>query len=91
MATDRLYAVDRIEGGQAVLVDDQGATLTVSARRLPRAAREGAVLVVGLDAGGNPQWDTTRVDEAETARRRAEVKDRLERLKQRDPGGDIAL
>ncbi|HLB37755.1 MAG TPA: DUF3006 domain-containing protein [Gemmatimonadales bacterium] len=91
MSADRVYVVDRIEHRQAVLVDDQGATFTVSTKDLPRGVNEGAVLLVKLEAGGNPRWDTARVDRAETARRHAEAKDRLERLKKRDPGGDIAL
>lgn len=91
MPIDRLYVVDRIDGGRAVLMDDQGNTVTVGTRRLPPLAREGAVLRVGLGAGGEPLWKSAEVDEAETARRRAEAVDRLERLKKRDPGGDIRL
>ncbi|MBI2072103.1 MAG: DUF3006 domain-containing protein [Gemmatimonadetes bacterium] len=91
MPTERLYTVDRIEGASAVLVDDAGATATVPNRALPAGAAEGTVLRVPVKANGQPAWEAARVDPAETARRRAEAEDRIQRLKKRDPGGDIRL
>jgi hypothetical protein len=91
MPTERFYAVDRIEGRSAVLVDDAGATVTVPTRALPAGAVEGIVLQVPVGPDGQPAWEAAKVDQAETARRRAEAEDRLKRLKKRDPGGDITL
>jgi len=91
MATERLYAVDRIEGASAVLVDDAGATVTVATRALPAGAAEGIVLLVLVGPDGEPAWKSARVDQAETARRRKEAAERLKRLRKRDPGGDIRL
>jgi hypothetical protein len=91
MPAERLYAVDRIESQRALLEDDDGTTLIVNVRSLPRGTKEGTVLRVPLDDAGNPEWNTAAIDDAETARRRAEARDRLERLKKRDPGGDITL
>lgn len=91
MPAERIYVVDRVEHRQVVLVDDQGATFTVAARRLPRGVKEGLVLRVAPDATGVPQWETAVLDEAETARRHAEARERWGRLKRRDPGGDVTL
>ncbi len=91
MPTERLYAVDRLEGRQAVLVDDDGHSVTLLTSSLPPGAHEGVVLRVPLDPAGKPAWDQAQVDQAETARRRAEAAKRLERLKKRDPGGDLKL
>jgi hypothetical protein len=91
MPDNRFYAVDRIESQRALLEDDDGTTHIVDTRRLPRGTREGTVLRVELDDAGNPDWNTAVIDDAEAARRRAEARDRLERLKKRDPGGDITL
>ncbi len=91
MPAERYYAVDRIEGTRAILVDDAGETLTLKVRQLPPSTAEGAVLSVPLSADGQPAWLAARVDHAETARRRAEASARIDRLKQRDPGGDVTL
>lgn len=91
MPTERVFVVDRVEGGHAVLVDDGGATVTVATRALPAGAAEGIVLRVPVGPHGQPDWKAARVDQAETARRRAEAQDRLRRLRKRDPGGDVAL
>lgn len=91
MPVERWYTVDRIEGATAVLVDDDGRTLDVPKRGLPAGAVEGTVLRVPLGKDAKPEWARARVDQDEAARRRAEAQDRIERLKKRDPGGDITL
>jgi hypothetical protein len=88
----RYYAVDRLEGDRAVLVADgdrEPVVLPLAALRF--RAREAMVLAVPLDAHGRPRWDRAERDEAEERRRLAEGKARLERLKRRDPGGDVRL
>lgn len=90
--TSRIYVVDRREGRMLVLVDDGDVALDLAASRLPRGCRsEGAVLRVPLDAGGNPLWAEARRDRAEEARRVADLTKRAERLRRRDPGGDVVL
>lgn len=91
MPIDRTFVVDRIEGDQAVLVDDAGPTVTVPRRALPAGTVEGMVLRVPVGPDGQPAWSAARVDHAEAARRRAEAEERLRRLRKRDPGGDIRL
>ena len=86
------FTVDRLESRVAVLIDDDGRELEVARRRLPRyARREGAVLRVELDGDGEPDWTTAAVDAEEEERREADARARLERLKGRDPGGDVIL
>jgi hypothetical protein len=58
---------------------------------LPVTVREGVVLRVRLDAGGKPDWSSATVDDAERERRLQEARDRLERLRRTDPGGDVVL
>lgn len=86
------FTVDRLESRVAVLLDDDGRELEVARRRLPKdARREGAVLRVELDVDGEPDWTTAAVDAEEEERRLADARARLERLKRRDPGGDVVL
>jgi hypothetical protein len=49
------------------------------------------VLAVPLDAHGCPQWGRATRDEAEERRRLDEGEARIERLRLRDPGGDISI
>ncbi|MGQ0714818.1 MAG: DUF3006 family protein [Gemmatimonadaceae bacterium] len=84
--------VDRLEARVAVLIDDDGRELEVARRRLPKdARREGAVLRVDLDDDREPVWTTAVADHEEEQRRLADARERLERLRRSDPGGDIEL
>ncbi len=65
------YAVDRLEGGIAVLVDDEENTSTVERALLPEGVVQGDVL--RLEEGRYQR------DEEETARRRERIR-RLEQL-----------
>ena len=87
------YVVDRREGSILVLVHDEtGSAIEVQARELPRDfRREGAVVVVQLAADGSPDWSTAKRDRAEEKRQFEELGKRVERLKRRDPGGDVTL
>ena len=82
----RFFAVDRIEGGRAVLVDDDGAARDVALADLPPGLREGVVLRVPV-ARTRPEWAGATVDEEEARRRLAEAERALDRLRRRDPGG----
>lgn len=86
------FTVDRLEARVAVLLDDDGREFEVARRRLPKdARREGAVLRVEVDADGEPDWKTAAVDTDEEERRLGDARERLERLKGRDPGGDVVF
>lgn len=88
---EALFAVDRIEGQIAVVVGDDGKPHDVARSELPGGTREGSVLRVPLLADGSADWSRARLDEAERRRRLAESRERLDRLRSRDPGGDIVL
>ena len=85
------YSVDRLERAVAVLVGDDGVGLDVLKKTLPVTLREGIVLRVRLDAEGRPDWSSATIDDAERERRLQEARDRLERLRGTDPGGDVVL
>ena len=85
------YSVDRLERAVAVLVGDDGVGLDVLKRTLPVTVRGGVVLRVRLDADGTPDWSSATIDDAERERRLREARDRLERLRGTDPGGDVLL
>jgi len=91
MSTERIYVVDRFEGGTAVLDDDEGGSVNIARDRLPDAAKEGDVLRVPPGPDGSPNWALTRVDVAETERRHSDAARLLDELGRRDPGGDVTL
>lgn len=88
---DVIWVVDRVEGAIAVLVrDEDERTENVSVRVLPAGSREGSVLRV-LELGGRPDWTAAVLDEEARRARLREAEEVLERLRRRDPGGDIKL
>lgn len=91
MTGEAWYAVDRIERGRVVLLDDSGDEVSMAVERLPGGLVEGSVLCVPLAADGGPEWDRARIDRAETQRRLREAREILSELRKRDPGGDIEL
>lgn len=91
MPTEKLYAVDRVEGGRAVLVGDAGDVVTLALADLPDGVAEGTVLRVPVGRDGALEWGAARPDPAEAERRAEEARAILERLRRRDPGGDVEL
>ena len=85
------YAVDRLEGTIAVLVADDLSVLDVPRRALPKGLREGSVLQVPTGPDGSPDWSMAVLDEAERQRRVEQVREALDRLRKKDPGGDVRL
>lgn len=85
------YTVDRIEAGIAVLVGDDGVALDVAVRAIPVDVRPGHVLRVPLDPDGTPVWSGATIDPAERERRMRAAREALDRLRRRDPGGDVVL
>lgn len=87
----RVYVVDRIEGRMVVLVADDGdADVEMPRKQLAVAVQEGTVLRVPLKDGAL-EWNNARSDPAERARRLEEMRRRMARLREKDPGGDIEL
>ena len=90
--THEIWVVDRVENGIAVLVEDEGEIVAeVAIEVLGGAAVEGAVLIVPLGSVGEPEWGRAQRDRDAEEELRAEAEARLERLRDRDPGGDVAL
>jgi hypothetical protein len=86
------YAVDRREGEFLVLVDENGAQLDVPANSIaPDCRRAGTVLDVPLGTNDYPRWKDARRNREEEQRRLKEASATLERLRKRDPGGDVSL
>ena len=85
------YAVDRLEGQMAVLVGDDETTVDLPRRNLPARVREGSVLRVALGADGRPDWSSAKIDDQERERRLKAAQERLDRMSESDPGGDITL
>lgn len=81
--------VDRIEDGIAVLEGDDG-VVEVPASWLPRGAREGSVLRIGLDRGDDATRLVIALDPDALADREAEIQALRERIPE-GPGGDIIL
>ena len=85
------YTVDRIEGDVTVLVGDEGVALDVAGNLLPVRVREGVVLRVRLAPSGKPDWSSATIDDVERGRRLKQARERLDRLRRTDPGGDVVL
>src|SRR2546430_15249594 len=84
-----VYVIDRIEGRFAVLAPDEGPPIEVAQRDLPKGAREGSVLRVGMNAQGQPDWTTAVIDWEEEERRFDRAKEKLDEKKKNEPGGEI--
>lgn len=90
---ERTYVVDRIESGVAAMIpDDEGlAPEDVLVRRFGYRVSEGDVVRVRVRADGSLAWSDARADPQQRAERIKQAEARLERLKKRDPGGDVIL
>ena len=69
----RYFAVTRIDGPTALLVDDDGHQIAVPLTRLPRTVSRGSLLSVPLDSAGTPAWSDSWIDEEEARRRLSDV------------------
>jgi DUF3006 family protein len=87
-----IWVVDRVLDKVAVLVHEDGdIVVEVGVQALGSLAVEGAMLRVPTGDVGEPVWaDATRDEKAEEARRAA-AETLIEKLQERDPGGDIEL
>lgn len=87
----RRLVVDRREGEVVVVEEEGGVTFDLPGWMAPPDAREGSVLLVRVSGGGEEIRLEIRVDAAATDAARREAESRLDRLRERDPGGDLEL
>lgn len=88
---ERVWVVDRIESGIAVLVrDDDAVSEDVPMAVLPPDVGEGTVLRVP-EVRGQPAWRSSVVDDEARRKRLREMEEMLKGLRKRDPGGDVVL
>lgn len=90
---ERIYVIDRFEDPLAVLVPDVERLPDEHVPRssLPAGASAGDVIRVPLSAEGTLRWYAAAIDPELRRIRLEEARGRLNRLRKRDPGGDIAL
>ena len=91
MPESHRFIVDRHEGELVVVEVDGKVFLDVPRWLLPQAARGDDVVGVTVEAGADRAVITLVRDTDATARAKAEAAAAVERLKQRDPGGDVQL
>lgn len=86
------FVVDRVEGSMAVLVGEGDVQVEVPRKDLPAKCRtEGAMLQVPRKPDGTSDWKRSLRDSDAEKRRMADNYSRIERLKKRDPGGDVTI
>lgn len=73
------YFVDRVEDGRAVLVTEDGESMSVELDELPSGAKEGDWIVDG------------RIDEQLRVRTQERIEQKRRALMAEDDGGDLAL
>ena len=88
----RVWVVDRVVGDRVVLVEDEtGATREVPRATIPFTVRDGDVLRVPSGAGGEPTWSSAKADPELRRERLEEGRAAIDRLRKRDPGGNVKL
>ena len=88
---ESVWVVDRIEAGVGILIADRdGRQADVPVAGLPAGIAEGTVLRVP-EADGRPVWSEAVADEEARQARLREAEEVLQRLRRRDPGGDVVL
>jgi DUF3006 family protein len=85
------FIIDRYEGDLAVVEVDGRGFVDLPRWLLPAGARADDVLAVTLEAGPERATITIARDAEATTRARDAARAAVERLKRRDPGGDVVL
>ena len=91
MTETHRFIVDRHEEDRTVVEVDGGAFLDLPRWLLPPATRGDDVLAVTVAGEGDRAVITVVRDAEATARAQADAAAAVERLKRRDPGGDVRL
>ena len=91
-ARTRVWVVDRAESdGFRLVEDDSGVAQQVPRSALPQGLREGDVLRVTIGEDGQAEWSSASADEELRRARLEEGRSAIDRLRRRDPGGDVKL
>lgn len=91
MGQSHRWIVDRHEGDVAVVEIDGTGFCDLPRWLLPTAARPDDVLAVIVEAADESVVITIRRDPAATERARQDARAAVDRLKRKDPGGDLRL
>lgn len=91
MAEHHRWIVDRHEDALTVVEVDGHGFVDLPRWLLPRSTRGDDVLAVTVDAEADRAVITIVRDADATARAARDARDAVDRLKRRDPGGDIQL
>ena len=91
MADTHQFIIDRHEGDLSVVEVDGRAMLDLPRWLLPPAARGDDVLAVTVEASGDRAAITIERDAAATARAQEAARAAAQRLRKKDPGGDLRL
>jgi hypothetical protein len=91
MKAGHRLTVDRIEGDLAVVQVEGGPLLDIPLWFLPHGCQEGDLLVATPAHGDGYSRVEIRLNAEATRAARADTADRLDRLRSRDPGGDLVL
>lgn len=91
MSERHALIVDRHEGDRTVVEVDGKGFADLPRWLLPTAALGDDVIAVTVEAGPERTVVTLERDAAETARAKDAARDAVDRLKRRDPGGDVRL
>jgi hypothetical protein len=88
--TTKFFAVDRVESGVAIMMDDDLNELAVSVSQFRGPVIEGTVMKVPISDKG-PDWGAGMPDEKEKNRRLSVAQAKLRQMQRKDPGGDLDL
>jgi hypothetical protein len=91
MGDHHQFIIDRYEGDLAVVEVDGRGFVDLPRWLLPAGARADDVLAATVEAGPERATITIVRDAAATARAQDAARGAVERLKRRDPGGDVVL
>jgi len=83
--------VGRLDGIMAVVVGVDATPVDLPRRSIPARVREGTMLRVELGGDGRADWTSAKIDDQERERRLKAAQERLDRMSESDPGGDITL
>ena len=83
-AGKKRYAVDRLEGDYAVLVDDDSGSEVVVPRAKLKQAKEGAMFNVSM-RGSSPMWESAERDLRSEVARKMDMQKRTDAMRPAEP------
>jgi len=92
MEAGHRFVVDHLEGNLAVVEMEGGPVLDLPITMLPAGVQQGSVVIAAvLDRTQVSITLRLTIDHDASSSRVTEAKDRLERLRHQDPGGDLQI